>query len=416
MQPMFDKRHVVNASWTLLDQGLVSLGTFLVNVQLARQLPAEDYGTFALLYSGFLGLQLFNSSLLLYPMSIRLPVLQGIDKQKLQSATLLLVAGASVPLSIAIAVALYATSHSGLILPALATFYCWQMQETMRRELLAEFRHGTAIIGDSIAYQGHMLGVAALSFSGNLTLVHVLEVMATTYTVAAIIQAVQNGLTFRHIPDLRETAREFWTSGSWSLTNHLVSWARVQTIPWMLAATNGPGASAMFQAALNVVSLANPVLFGLCNIIPQTAARAQHGGGNAAAWRAARVYMVMGGPPILGYYGLVFLIPGIVLRVFYGADSPYAELRIDLQLLAVTWVLGYIVDMICAYLHGVNAARFALVVNLTGAVAAMIMVLPLIRTYGLMAGCAALLGANVVRFAVAYYLQRRIVADEYVAA
>jgi O-antigen/teichoic acid export membrane protein len=394
----------------------VSLGTFLVNVQLARQLPAEEYGTFALLYGSFLGLQLFNSSLLFYPMSIRLPVIQGVEKNRLQSTTVALVVALSIPLCLVIGAALFWAGRTELITPALATFMAWQIQESMRRGLLAEFRHGAAVVGDTTAYQGHMVGVAILSLTGHLTLANVLMVMATTYSIAAVIQAFQNGFAIRHITKFRKTANEFWSVGSWSLTNHVVSWLRVQSIPWMLAATNGPGASAMFQAALNVVSLTNPILLGLCNVIPQTAARAQHTGGNAEAWRAARVYMIMGVPPIVGYYGLVFLVPGVFLQIFYGADSVYSGLALDLQLLAITWVLGYLTDMICAYLHGVNSARFALVVNASGAVASMIMVLPLIKTYGLIAGCGALLGANFVRLAVACYLQRRIVADEYVPA
>ena len=51
-----------------------------------------------------------------------------------------------------------------------------------------------------------------------------------------------------------------------------------------------------------------------------------------------------------------------------------------------------------------------------GTFAVAIMALPLIRTYGLTAGCVALLGANLVRLAASYHIQRRITADEYVAA
>ena len=410
------KGHVLSASWTLLDQGLVSLGTFLVSVQLARQLPAEDYGTFALLYGGFLGLQIFNSSLLLYPMSIRLPVLQGIEKKKLQAATTLLVAGFSVPLCLGLGVALLFLGRGDLVAPALITFACWQAQEVMRRGLLADFRHGTAIIGDSTTYYGQVVAVAALSYSHELTLGHVFEVMAVAYTAGAIIQAFQLGLSFRHVANLRDTAAEFWSIGSWSLFNNLVSLLRIQILPWTLASAGGPAAAASFQAALNVVNLTNPITLGLCNVIPQTAARAQHSGGNAEAWRASRIYMLMGVPPILGYYGIVLLVPGLFLSIFYGANSPYVALTPELQILALAWAMGYATDMTCAYLHGVNSARFAMVINMTGAITAAVLALPLIKTFGLTAGCAALLGANFVRLAVSYYIQRRITADEYIAA
>ena len=31
----------------------------------------------------------------------------------------------------------------------------------------------------------------------------------------------------------------------------------------------------------------------------------------------------MGVPPILGYYAVVLLVPALILRIFYGAGSPY---------------------------------------------------------------------------------------------
>ena len=413
---MLDRLHVSRASWTLVDQGLVSLGAFLVNVQLARQLAAEDYGTYALLVGGLLGLQLFNSSLLLYPMSIRLPVMQGASQKKLRSTTVLLVVGACVPLSAALVAGLFVLGRGDLALPAMAMFLCWQIQESMRRGLLAEFRYSTAIIGDATAYFGQVAAIAALSAWGALTLAHALEAMAVAYSVGAVIQAVQNRISFRRIASLRQTAIEFWAIGSWSLSNNIVSMLRIQIIPWMLAAAGGPAAAASFQAALNVVNLTNPVIIGLCNVIPQTAARSRQSGGNAEAWRAARVYMLMGVPPIFGYYAIVLFVPGLLLRIFYGADSPYLTLTLDLQILALAWAIGYATDMACSYLHGVNGARFASIINVLGAITAAVLALPLIKTFGLTGGCAALLGANFVRLAVSYHIQRRIMADEYITA
>ena len=413
-QPMLDRLPMHRAFWVLADQGLVSLGAFLVNVQLARQLAPEDYGTYALLLGGLLGLQLFNSSLLLYPMSIRLPVMQGASKRQLRSATVLLVVGACVPLSVALAAGLFVLGRGDLAPPAVAMFLCWQMQETMRRGLLAEFRYSTAIIGDATAYYGQVAAIATLSALGALTLAHAFEAMAVAYSAGAAIQAVQNRISFRRIASLRQTAMEFWSIGSWSLSNNIVSLLRIQIIPWTLAAVGGPAAAASFQAALNVVNLTNPAIIGLSNVIPQTAALSRQSGGNAEAWLASRFYMLIGVPPIVGYYAIVLLLPGLILRVFYGAGSPYLALTLDLQILALAWAAGYATDMTCAYLHGVNSARFALIINVLGALA-VALAFPFIRTYGLAAGCAALLGANLVRLAASYLIQKRITADEYTA-
>ena len=42
------KQFIERASWTLVDQCVVSGGNFLLNVLLARVLIQEDYGEFAL--------------------------------------------------------------------------------------------------------------------------------------------------------------------------------------------------------------------------------------------------------------------------------------------------------------------------------------------------------------------------------
>ena len=42
------KLTIHRASWTLIDQGVVSFGNFLLNVLLARTLVEEEYGEFAL--------------------------------------------------------------------------------------------------------------------------------------------------------------------------------------------------------------------------------------------------------------------------------------------------------------------------------------------------------------------------------
>jgi O-antigen/teichoic acid export membrane protein len=398
-----------------VDQGIVSLGAFLFNVQLARQLPVEEYGVFALLLGAFLGLQLITSSLLLYPMSIRLPVTQGSGRDALLSATFLLVTLFCVPLAAVLAAALYWFDRGDLILPALAAYLAWQMQEVMRRGLLAEFRHRDAVFGDALSCLGLVVVIALVAYSGHLTLSNALLVMAGSYAAGAVMQTVQLRLSLRQVADLRRTAIEFWSVGGWSLVNNVVSLLRIQIFPWTLAATGGAGAAALFQAALNVVNLANPIILGLCNVIPQTAAKAQQSGGNAGAWRASRIYMLIGVPPTFGYYALVLAVPGLVLSVFYGSASPYVALTFAVQILVVAWAIGYAADMTCSYLHGVNGARFALVINTVGTVASVIFALLLTPAYGLTGGCLSLLGANIARIIASHFIQRRVTANECIA-
>ena len=65
---------IERASWTLVDQCVVSGGNFLLNVLLARTLSQEDYGEFALFLGAIFPLRAFDYSLISYPLSVRLCV------------------------------------------------------------------------------------------------------------------------------------------------------------------------------------------------------------------------------------------------------------------------------------------------------------------------------------------------------
>ena len=75
--------------------------------------------------------------------------------------------------------------------------------------------------------------------------------------------------------------------------------ARVQLLPWMLAALAGTAATASLQAGLNIANMMNPIIFGIGNAVPQVAAHAYRTGGVIGASRAAYGYVLFGLSPIL---------------------------------------------------------------------------------------------------------------------
>src|SRR5208283_3667438 len=141
--------NIQRSFWTIADQAIVSAGTFLVNVVLARHLSPAEYGIFSLLYGGLLTLQLFNASLLIYPLSIRLVTATDQDHAHLLATALILVGSLTVVLSGILALCLLAFGQAHLIGPALSCFLFWQIQETMRRGLFTRFRHSAAASGDA---------------------------------------------------------------------------------------------------------------------------------------------------------------------------------------------------------------------------------------------------------------------------
>jgi O-antigen/teichoic acid export membrane protein len=399
------------ASWTVADQVVVSLGNFLVNVQLARGLTLGEYGMFAILLGGFMALQIVNSSLVFYPFTVRFATAPVGQRATLLSTTLLLQVMTSLQLGTLLVAGLLAFGHSDLVLPAVAYFLLWQTQEATRRGLLADFRFRTATIGDAVTYIGQPALIAILANLGSLTLASGLYAMAVACALGALINASQLALS-RPLLDCRRLIEDYWSIGRWCLLDSYLLHFNVQIFPWSLAAVGGAAAAAPFQAILNVAHLLNPVIYGLGNVIPQSAARALKGGkGSFGAWREARVYILIGFAPTVAYCAVALLAPDILLRVLYGANSPYLALTVPVQLFALAWPMRYAGELICAFFYGVEVGRLAVLSNIAAIVTAII-ALPLVIPFGLAGICLALVSASILRVAVAYYALTTIIRTD----
>ncbi|MBY0295190.1 MAG: hypothetical protein K2X71_03990 [Methylobacterium sp.] len=399
--------------WPLVDQAIVSIGTFGLTVALARTLAPHEYGTFALLLGGLMILHMVTASLVFYPLSIRHAPAAAAEESGLLRASLALLAALALPAMAAIAVGLVLAGRADLVLPAWAYFALWQVQEVFRRALFARLRFAAAIPGDIVSYLGQVAAVLALAQAGRLSLATALLAMAATSGLAALRQAAAAGFLRRARAGrpLAAVARDFWDLGRWSLANNVLAIMRVQLLLWGLATFAGAATAAFLQAGLNLVNLMNPLVIGLCNIIPQTAALA-HAGGKAAAWRAARPFALAGAPVAVLFFLVLVLVPELLLTLVYGAESPYRDLTLPVRLLAVWALTNYTTDMICSYFHGVEAARLALVVNAMGAAATLAAAVPLVAGFGLTGACLALCLAGIARLAVAQWMLGRLIAQD----
>src|SRR5262249_45361551 len=160
----------------LLDQAIVSLGNFAVNVLLARAFPAEEYGIFSIVLSLILLLNTFHQALVTYPLSVRVASADSSDAMHLIS-----VATLATPVLALLCVPLFAIPTASVgrldLLPfAGAALVAWQLQEVYRRSSLARTAYRRAIISDAVRYLG--VPTAIVLLTGWLDVVRVLEVLA----------------------------------------------------------------------------------------------------------------------------------------------------------------------------------------------------------------------------------------------
>lgn len=397
--------------WTLADQGIVSAGSFIVQLVLARTLAPAEYGLLVLIYGGLLTLQLCNATLLFHPMSVRLSAASPDVRKTLLGASLVMLAVTTIGFGGVLAAILVGFRHSELAVPAFVCFCAWQTQEGLRRGLLSSFRHAAAMTGDSLFCLGQAGLVVSLGALGLLSIGSALYAIALCAGVGAVAHALRLSIRLPSAMRLREILVDYWAiGGAFSLGNGLLAAGRTIILPWALAALGGSAAAAGYQAANNVVNLSNPLILGLANIIPQAAASAC-GEGYRHAWRTVRGYLFLAAPPILTYSVAVFVLPEDALRLLYGEASQYVHLALPLRLLIMVSVTGFATEAVVAFLHGLALVRRAALINAAGTATSLALAFPLIDRFGLIGGCAALLLANFVRLALANIAVTRLTAS-----
>jgi O-antigen/teichoic acid export membrane protein len=414
---MSGNHFIERASWTLVDQCVVSGGNFLLMVLLARSLSEEDYGEFALFLGAIFLLRTIDYSFISYPLSVRLCVANDDERARLLGNTAVLTVALSLVLVTLMALGTTLLERDNILLPACLCYLCWQAQETSRRFLLADFRYREAAAGDGIAYIGQVLLVLVLVWINSTTLSSALYVMSASFAAGALVHASKQRFAWPDFAEMRGLAFEYFSVGKWSVLNYQLVLVRVQLFPWLLAAIAGLAATASFQAGLNIAGMMNPILFGIGNAIPQVAAHAHRSHGILGATRAVYGYVLFGLGPILVLCAAGALIPDILLRMVYGPSSPYLAVAIGLQLLMVAGVLDYTAEMISKTLLGVQAGKLAFLVNIVAVGAALALALTLIGPLGVLGACLALLIANALRMigaviAMAWLVSREKAQDQ----
>ena len=305
--------------------------------------------------------------------------------------------------STVVAACLFAFGRRDIAVAAVLYLLLWQLQDLFRRALLAEFRHQAAAAIDGITYIGAAAAIAVLGKYSSLNLFTALSAMAGTCALALAIQTFQRRATLPSIICDWGLLRNFWMLGQWACVSGLIFILSSQIFPWALAMFNGPAAVAGFQACLNIANVINPIVFGLCNIILPAVAHDYEEGSMQKSWRTARTYIIVGISLISLYAIPVIFMPRTMLLLFYGANSPYANLHYAVSIIVFAVAINSVADMVSEFIYGVKAPKLVVWMDLISFAAAAL-VLAWIGTLSI-AGCAlALAVARTVRVIAAWYL------------
>lgn len=225
---------------SLLDQGLFSGSSFLLNILLARWLSKEAYGAFAVCFAGMLFLTGFHNVLLIEPMTVIGPSCYPdrlIRYFGAQLRTHLLIIGPLSLLALAAGGLLMLSPARGALAPALAAsavglpsillFYLVRRMCYVVQNPLAAVR-ASAVYGATL-----LLGAFAMEHVGRCSPGNAFLLMAAAGLLPCVLilrslRIFPAGLQLRSSLPIRRVLAENWEYGRWLVLTSSLSWMLVQ--------------------------------------------------------------------------------------------------------------------------------------------------------------------------------------------
>lgn len=370
--------------WALTDQGVVSLGTFFVGITLARNLPPEHYGAYAIIFGVLLFLDVIHTAIVQFPLTNKGASLSGEQLGVVSAAMLLWTAVLAIPLMVLVGGIALAVSDPRYVPLVVLALLAWQLQETVRQSLATHLRHRDMLIGDGIKYLGWAASVWILVWAGQVSIGTVFAALWLTSTAALLIQCRQAQVRFDRDLQFASMAREAWQVGRFVLVTYALGAALFYIFPWSLSIIHGLEATARFQALLLVLGVVNPIMYGMISILIPVVARARQSSSVQAAYRAGLSYGALGGLVILPYLLVLFAAPALVLSLFFGSGSPYADQTQELRVLSAVFMLHYTTIVLQSVLNGIRRVLPAAIAQMSATFVAVIVGIPLLMHWNVL--------------------------------
>jgi O-antigen/teichoic acid export membrane protein len=156
------------------------------------------------------------------------------------------------------------------------------------------------------------------------------------------------------------------------------------------------------------LGVSNPILSSMGGLIVPAVAIAQTQGGISAARRSATQYAAQGAALLLPYFAALALVPHLMLRLFYSADSPYLNYTTPLRLMVAVYAIFYLSQMTAGFLNGLGHSRWTFFAQAGAAIANALICLPLAAVVGLYGAAWGGIVPMVVQLAISIYFARSL--------
>jgi len=391
---------------SLADQGVTSATNFLTGVIIARACSKEELGLYMLGFSLILLMTDLQTSLITTPYMVYAPRLKGRAHALYTGSTLIHQSTFCLIVMFGVMCGAFAVTRGvgpkalGPVLWALVLVSALIMlREHARRVSFARLRLMTALIFDACIAVGQISGLLVLARFGLLSASRAYWVIGSVCGVA-VLGWLWSDRGF-YDPQIKESLadlRKNWILGKWVFASGLLWAVSMNLYPWLLAVFHGVASTGVWAACLGVVSVGNPLLLGIQNLVGPKLAHEYAAKGTMALNRLVLKTTALVVAPMSLLCLLMFVWGGRLLPLLYGRQ--YGSNGLVVAILALNLLVGAAGFSFSRGLFALDRARVDFLVNFTALFIMVTLGLWLVRAFGPLGAALGLLGANIVATAV----------------
>ena len=386
----------------LADQAVVSAASFLTTIIIGRCTDASQLGIYAIGISVLASAFTIQGQLILLPYAIQRHRPLGTPVEHAGSSLALsglLSALITIVLTMT-ALGLYADG-AGPELMAIT----WALAGVMPFALLRDFFRRFAFTHFQMAYALTLdVAVAAiqictlewLGWTGRMSAVTACGALGVASGLALVGCLYLSRADFAiRIGQVRATMKQSWSLGKWLVVNQIMVQVQAYITYWLSLMIAGAAVTGAYTACMTVVAFANPLIYGLNNILTPKSVLAWKDGGGAGLRRQAIRDVLLLGAAIGPFCVLVLLAGEDVMRfLFHGRE--YEGYGHTVTILAFATLASALGSPAANALASMERARATLCISAIGAVLTVLLVWCLMTEWGLLGAAYGLLSGNVV--------------------
>ena len=327
----------------VLDQLLVSGTSFLMTVAVGRWTSARELGIYAIAMSVVAAATAFQDALIIKPFTIQRFSTES-PKAEHAGSSLILSLALGLLLSFVIGVGglIFNFGHElngPMIVVAVACMIPFVLiREFARKIAIANLQMASALVLDFTSACTSLLILLMLAATDKISPTTVCFGIAAVSSIVTLswFRRARSGLNYSR-KSLVATASQDWRLGKWLFVGKLTREIQQSAPYWIVLFISGAAATGLYAASMSIIAFANPVIFGIANVLtPKSVIAWNETGGEGLRRQCYRDTLFLGALMAVFCVGIAIFGTSMIRLLFHGSDFAGSTQMLVILALGIT--------------------------------------------------------------------------------